>query len=82
MKGFLLFSLLLTLASAGAQLQEYRATDNPRAAENIAQPCGYQATFPAGDRPVKAAWVTYDWGPTSHTSIPTLTFLLLPSGTI
>ena len=63
MKGFLLFSLPLTLASAGAQLQEYRATDNPRAAENIAQPCGYQAMFPAGDRPVKAAWVTYDRGP-------------------
>src|SRR5438874_8423318 len=60
---FLLFSLLLTCASAVAQLQEYKATDIPRAGENIAQPCDYQALFPAGDRPVRAAWVTYDRGP-------------------
>jgi len=46
-----------------AQLQEYKATDIPRAGENIAQPCDYQALFPAGDRPVRAAWVTYDRGP-------------------
>jgi hypothetical protein len=62
MKGFLLFSLLLTCAGA-AQLKEYKATDIPRAGENIAQPCDYYAVFPAGDRVVKAAWVTYDRGP-------------------
>jgi len=60
---FLLFSLLLTCASAVAQLQEYKATDIPRAGENIAQPCDYQALFPAGDRLVRAGWVTYDRGP-------------------
>jgi hypothetical protein len=63
MKRFLLFPLLLTCWSGVAQLRQYKATDIPRAGENIAQPCDYQASFPAGDRPVKAAWVTYDRGP-------------------
>jgi len=55
--------LLLACGSAVAQLREYRATVKPQAGENMAQPCDYQATFPAGDRTVKAAWVTYDRGP-------------------
>src|ERR1700689_5133423 len=63
MRTFWLLSFLLSCGSAAAQLHEYKATDVPRAGENIAQPCDYQATFPAGDRPVKAAWVTYDRGP-------------------
>ena len=62
MKRFLLFSLLLPCAAA-AQIREYKATDPPRAGENIAQPCDYKAMFPAGNRPVRAAWVTYDRGP-------------------
>ena len=63
MKKLFVFSLLLTCGSAVAQLQEYKATDIPRAGENIAQPCDYYAVFPAGDRVVKATWVTYDRGP-------------------
>jgi len=63
MKRLLLFVLLLALGSADAQLHQYKAADLPRAGENIAQPCDYQASFPAGDRAVKAAWVTYDRGP-------------------
>ena len=63
MKRFLLISLVLASGSATAQLHEYKATDKPRPGENIAQPCEYQASFPAGDRAVKAAWVTYDRGP-------------------
>jgi hypothetical protein len=46
-----------------AQLPEYKATIAPRAGENVAQPCDYRALFPAGERKVKAAWVTYDRGP-------------------
>jgi hypothetical protein len=63
MRTFLLFSMLLVRGPVLAQLHEYKATDVPRPGENIAQPCDYQATFPAGDRSVKAAWVTYDRGP-------------------
>jgi hypothetical protein len=63
MKRFLLFVLLLAPGFADAQLHEYKAADLPRAGENIAQPCDYQASFPAGHRAVKAAWVTYDRGP-------------------
>jgi predicted esterase len=63
MKSLALFSLLLTCGSAVAQLKEYKATDIPQASENIAQPCDYYAIFPAGDRPVQAAWVLYDRGP-------------------
>jgi hypothetical protein len=58
----LLLSVLLTCEVAAAQLTEYKTTDTPRPGENIAQPCDYQATFPAGAGPVKAAWVTYDRG--------------------
>jgi hypothetical protein len=60
---YLLFSLLLACGSAVAQLHQYKATDIPRPGENIAQPCDYQASFPAGNTAVKAAWVTYDRGP-------------------
>jgi hypothetical protein len=49
--------------SSSTQLREYKTTDTPRAGENIAQPCDYQAKFPAGSKAVKAAWVTYDRGP-------------------
>jgi hypothetical protein len=63
MRGFFLFSLLLGCGSAVAQLHQYKTTDMPRAGENIAQPCEYQASFPAGNRAVNAAWVTYDRGP-------------------
>jgi len=63
MKKLFVFSLLLTCGSVVAQLQEYKATDIPRVGENIAQPCDYYAVFPAGDRVVKATWVTYDRGP-------------------
>jgi len=56
-------SLLLACGSAMAQLPEYKATIAPRAGENVAQPCDYRALFPAGERKVKAAWVTYDRGP-------------------
>ena len=63
MKRFLPVVLLLGSASAVAQLHQYKATEIPRAGENIAQPCDYQASFPAGHRAVKAAWVTYDRGP-------------------
>lgn len=59
---FLFLSVLLTCEVAAAQLTEYKTTDVPRPGENIAQPCDYQATFPAGAAPVKAAWVTYDRG--------------------
>jgi pimeloyl-ACP methyl ester carboxylesterase len=63
---------ILSMLSAGpieaqgtdsAQLKEYRTTDSPRPGENTAQPCEYEATFPAGITPVRAAWVTYDRGP-------------------
>ena len=63
MKRFLPVVLLLASAFAVAQLHQYKATEIPRAGENIAQPCDYQASFPAGHRAVKAAWVTYDRGP-------------------
>jgi len=63
MKRFLPVVFLLGSASAVAQLHQYKATEIPRAGENIAQPCDYQASFPAGHRAVKAAWVTYDRGP-------------------
>jgi dienelactone hydrolase len=63
MKRFLLFSLLLAGESVVSQLREYKATETPRVGENIAQPCDYYATFPAGDKEVKAAWITYDRGP-------------------
>jgi hypothetical protein len=49
--------------AAASELYQYKATDQPHAGENIAQPCDYQASFPAGRRAVKAAWVTYDRGP-------------------
>ena len=58
-----LLVILLMSGSAAAQLHQYYTVDAARAGENIDQPCKYQATFPAGDRPVKAAWVTYDRGP-------------------
>jgi hypothetical protein len=63
LKRTLPFSLLLACGSAMAQLPEYKATIAPRAGENVAQPCDYRALFPAGDRKVRAAWVTYDRGP-------------------
>lgn len=50
-------------ATAGSQVREYKITDSPKPGENIAEPCDYEATFPAGSRSVKAAWVTYDRGP-------------------
>jgi len=58
-----LLAVLFTSPTAHAQLQQYKAIDPPRPGENIAQPCQYEASFPAGDHPVKAAWVTYDRGP-------------------
>jgi hypothetical protein len=58
----LLLAVLLTCEVAAAQLTEYKTTDTPGPGENIAQPCDYQATFPMGAGPVKAAWVTYDRG--------------------
>src|SRR5271170_767768 len=57
------FLVLLLTGSGVAQLQQYKTVDPPRPGENIDQPCRYQASFPAGGRPVKAAWVTYDRGP-------------------
>jgi hypothetical protein len=63
MERILLFSLLLVCRFAVAQLHQYKTTDIPRAGENIAQPCECQASFPAGQKAVKAAWVTYDRGP-------------------
>jgi len=63
LKRTLPLSLLLACGSAMAQLPEYKATIAPRAGENVAQPCDYRALFPAGDRKVRAAWVTYDRGP-------------------
>jgi dienelactone hydrolase len=61
-KTFLLLSLLFTCEVAAAQLTEHKTSEAPRPGENIAQPCDYQATFPAGGRRVRAAWVTYDRG--------------------
>ena len=63
MKTILFLCLVFTCESAASQLREYKATDAPQTGENIAQPCEYDATFPAGDKQVKAAWVTYDRGP-------------------
>jgi dienelactone hydrolase len=60
---FAFWAVLLMSGSAVAQLQQYKTTAPPRAGENIDQPCKYQASFPAGERRVKAAWVTYDRGP-------------------
>ena len=60
---FACFALVLASGTAVAQLQQYKAVDAPRAGENIEKACAYEAEFPAGDRPVKAAWVTYDRGP-------------------
>src|ERR1700737_2411230 len=60
---FAFWAVLLMSGSAVAQLGQYKTTDPPRAGENIDQPCKYQASFPAGERRVKAAWVTYDRGP-------------------
>jgi dienelactone hydrolase len=53
----------LSAVATNAQLKEYKTTDSPKPGENIAEPCDYEATFPAGTRAVKAAWVTYDRGP-------------------
>ena len=58
-----LLALLIMSGSAFAQLQQYKTVDPPRTGENIDQPCKYEASFPAGERLVKAAWVTYDRGP-------------------
>jgi hypothetical protein len=55
--------LMLLSGSAMAQLQQYETIDPPQPGENIDLPCRYQASFPAKNRPVKAAWVTYDRGP-------------------
>jgi hypothetical protein len=63
MKQTLLLALLLMSLSTLAQLQEYKATVAPLPGENVAQPCDYYASFPAGNREVKAAWVLYDRGP-------------------
>lgn len=52
-----------TTTTVEPELHQYKATVVPRAGENIAQPCEYQASFPAGRSAVKAAWVTYDRGP-------------------
>jgi len=52
-----------TDGATASQLHQYKTSVAPRAGENIAQPCDYQASFPAGRRTVKAAWVTYDRGP-------------------
>jgi dienelactone hydrolase len=60
---FAFLVLLLVPGSAIAQFQQYAAVDPPRPGENIDKPCKYEASFPAGDRPVRAAWVTYDRGP-------------------
>jgi dienelactone hydrolase len=60
---FAVFAVLVTSMPVIAQLQQYKTTDSPRAGENIDQPCRYQASFPAGERLVKGAWVTYDRGP-------------------
>jgi len=57
------FLVFLLAASGSAQLKHYETVDPPRSGENIDQPCRYQASFPAGDRSVKAAWITYDRGP-------------------
>lgn len=59
----LVFLLLLTVGAAAAQLQQFKTVDAPQIGENIDQPCHYDASFPAGNKPVKAAWVTYDRGP-------------------
>jgi dienelactone hydrolase len=58
----LAFLLLLLTGSASAQLQRYKTVDPPQPGENIDQPCRYEASFPAGNKPVEAAWVTYDRG--------------------
>jgi hypothetical protein len=80
LKRTLPLSLLLACGSAMEQLPEYKATIAPRAGENVAQPCDYRALFPAGERKVKAAWVTYDRGPDIRASTPTLKSWPLPSG--
>lgn len=59
----LVFLLALVTGSAAAQLRQFKTVDPPQPNENIDQPCHYDASFPAGNRPVKAAWVTYDRGP-------------------
>jgi dienelactone hydrolase len=58
----LAFLLLLLTGSASAQLQRYKTVDPPQPGEYIDQPCRYEASFPAGNKPVEAAWVTYDRG--------------------
>ena len=60
---WLITIFFLSATSGLAQLQEFNATIPPRAGENVAQPCEYYATFPAGTAEVKAAWIIYDRGP-------------------
>jgi hypothetical protein len=63
MRRLLLFSILLTCEFGVAQIKEYKTIDRPLTGENIAQPCEYEAVFPAGSKKVRAVCVTYDRGP-------------------
>lgn|GEM_PF-1295486 len=53
--------LLLAAASLG-DAQSFKTTVTPFPGEDIAGPCHYDITFPAGHRTVRAVWVTFDRG--------------------
>jgi dienelactone hydrolase len=56
----ILVSLLLLVPHV--QAQSFATTVAPLSNETLAGPCHYDLTLPAGHRPVRAVWVTFDRG--------------------
>ena len=58
-----ILSLCLALLSVSlVDAQSYKTTVAPQPAENLAAPCRYEMTLPAGRRTVRATWITFDRG--------------------
>ena len=53
---------LFAITALFAQAQSFQTTVAPLANENLAGPCRYDLTLPAGHHHVRATWVTYDRG--------------------
>jgi hypothetical protein len=56
------WAVLVGGASSAVAQPTYKTTVAPLPGENLAGPCSYDMTLPAGKRTVRAAWVTFDRG--------------------
>jgi dienelactone hydrolase len=54
--------IALLIVPSFAEAQSFETTVAPLASETLAGPCRYDLTLPAGQRVVRAVWVTFDRG--------------------